>query len=73
MGPWCPAVVVALAFVSTWGTISALSPDRDLIGWLGDTYKGGASTSDADSGMVVLSWKPRSERDMRGAAWQHTA
>eukprot|EP00877_Chromochloris_zofingiensis_P014720 jgi/Chrzof1/9501/Cz04g05150.t1 len=32
--------------------------DKDLIGWLGETYQP-ASTSSDDSGMTVLSWNPR--------------
>lgn len=32
--------------------------DRNLVGWLGDTYSGNRATED-DTGMVVLSWEPR--------------
>ena len=41
-------------------SVRAFTPDKDLIGWLGDTYKKDATQEgDAGTGMVVLSWDPR--------------
>lgn len=48
-------LALSLAFVAQ---AEDLVRDRELVGWLGDTYSG-SRASDDGSGMIVLSWEPR--------------
>ena len=51
-------ILVILSVLACVARAEDLVRDRNLVGWLGDTYSGNRATED-DTGMVVLSWEPR--------------
>ncbi|EFJ50167.1 hypothetical protein VOLCADRAFT_80309 [Volvox carteri f. nagariensis] len=51
-------LILALAVTTTPLSMAVEDVGRDLIGWLGETYRSGR-TDVPDSRMVVLSWQPR--------------